>query len=139
MKKIDTKISQSLFALPIPGAAGSGSNVLAFRNMVRGKHYGLPAGEDVAREMKGSPVHPEGLGSGFASGTPLWYWILDESGRQGGQRLGDIGARIVAEVFLANLKRDKESYLNAERSFQPSVPHQGEFTMGDFLRFAGVA
>jgi hypothetical protein len=75
----------------------------------------------------------------FENGTPLWFYILAESERRElGLRLGDVGARIVAEVFLTNLKRDKGSYLKAKPAFQPSVPHQGDFTIGDFLQFAGV-
>ena len=34
--------------LPIPGAEGGGSNVLAFRNLVRAKFYDLPSGEAIA-------------------------------------------------------------------------------------------
>lgn len=140
-KLIDTKISQGLFELPIPGAAASGSNVLAFRNMVRGKHYGLPSGQAVAEAM-GEPIFTPAeldLGPGFENGTPLWFYILAESEqRELGLRLGNVGAQIVAEVFLTNLKRDKGSYLKAKPAFQPSVPHQGDFTIGDFLQFARV-
>jgi putative pyrroloquinoline-quinone binding quinoprotein len=140
-KLIDTKISQGLFELPIPGAASSGSNVLAFHNMVRGKQYGIPSGQAVAEAM-GEPIFTPAdlnLGPGFENGTPLWFYILAESERrQGGLQLRNVGARIVAEVFLTNLKRDKGSYLKAEPAFQPSVPHQGDFTIGDFLQFAGV-
>ena len=32
-----------------------GTNVLGQRNLIRGKHYGLPSGQDVARAM-GIPV-----------------------------------------------------------------------------------
>jgi hypothetical protein len=99
-KLIDTKISQGLFELPIPGAAASGSNVLAFRNMVRGKQYGLPSGQAVAEAM-GEPIFTPAdldLGPGFENGTPLWFYILAESERRElGLRLGDVGARIVAE------------------------------------------
>ena len=72
-RKIDTLISSGLFALPIPGAEASGSNVLAFRNMVRGLFYGQASGQDVARAM-GVPVilatGPGGLnlGPGFEVG-----------------------------------------------------------------------
>jgi hypothetical protein len=137
-KLIDTKISSGLFELPIPGAAASGSNVLAFRNMVRGKFYGLPSGQAVARAM-GEPILPAGQGPGFEGATPLWFYILlDSQARAGGERLGPVGARIVAEVFVTNLRRDPGSYLSADPGFQPSVPHQGAFTMSDFLHFARV-
>ena len=50
-RAIDTKISQSLFQLPIPGAEGGGDNVLAFRNLLRAKFYDMPSGEAVAEAM----------------------------------------------------------------------------------------
>ena len=50
-RAIDTKIAPSLFKLPIPGAEAGGSNVLAFRNLVRGKFYDLPSGEAIAEAM----------------------------------------------------------------------------------------
>ena len=59
-RAIDTKIAPSLFELPIPGAEGGGSNVLAFRNLVRAKFYDLPSGEAIAGamgvEVVGDPV-----------------------------------------------------------------------------------
>lgn len=135
-KLIDTKISRPLFDLPIPGVAATGSNVLAFRNMVRGKFYELPSGQDVARAM-GEPILPAGQGPGFETGTPLWFYILRESQeRENGLRVGPVGARIIGEVFVTNLQRDPNSYLNASPAFRPSVPHEGAFTIGDFLRFA---
>ena len=50
-RAIDTKISQSLFQLPIPGAEGGGDNVLAFRNLLRAKFYDMPSGEAIAGAM----------------------------------------------------------------------------------------
>ena len=50
-RAIDTKISQSLFQLPIPGAEGGGDNVLAFRNLLRAKFYDMPSGEAIAEAM----------------------------------------------------------------------------------------
>ena len=50
-RAIDTKIAPSLFMLPIPGAEGGGSNVLGFRNLLRGKFYDLPSGEAIAGAM----------------------------------------------------------------------------------------
>lgn len=86
-------------------------------------------------ERAGLPQQPPG----FERAPPLWFYILLESQqRAGGERLGPVGARIVAEVFLTNLQRDPGSYLSADPGFQPSVPHEGAFTMGDFLHFAGV-
>ena len=41
------------------------------------------------------------LGPGFARGTPLWYYVLAESGiREFGQRLGPVASRINVEAFF---------------------------------------
>ena len=39
--------------------------------------------------------------------TPLWYYVLREAAvLSGGNKLGPVGARIVAETFVRMLKRD---------------------------------
>ena len=73
--------------------------------------------------------------------TRLWYYILKEADvREDGARLGPVGGRIVAEVFIGLLQLDPDSFLNSPSEFTPSlgaVP--GRFQMTDFLTFAGVA
>jgi hypothetical protein len=141
-RRIDPLISSSLFVLPIPGSEASGSNVLAFRNMLRGKFYGLPSGQRVARAMRERVITPKqlALGTGFENGTPLWYYILAEAKRrQDGLRLGPVGGRIVAEVFLSVLDADKSSYLHTR--FHPSPRFTGNdrtLTVSDLFEFAGV-
>lgn len=142
-RKIDTLISQPLFRLPIPGAEASGSNVLAFRNMLRAKLYGMPSGQTVAREIGIPVITPASLnlGAGFEHGTPLWYYILAESARNGGSTLGPVGGRIVADVMLHILAVDQNSFLNRERRFTPDPEIAGEdgaMTISDLLVFAGV-
>ena len=68
-RMIDTLISSSLFQLPIPGAAVSGSNVLAFRNLIRADRYGLPSGEAVATELGILPLTPAERGD-LGPGSP---------------------------------------------------------------------
>ena len=142
-RKLDTLISSALFQLPIPGAEASGSNVLAFRNMVRADRYGLPSGEAVAQALHIPPLTDAELGDlgpGFENGTPLWYYALAESEvREGGARLGAVTGTVVTGTFLSFLYLDRSSYLYAPGSWSPSVAHEGDFTIGDFLRFAGVA
>ena len=77
---------------------------LAQRNLIRGKRLGLPAGPDVAKMMKMKPLSNSELGlpdpgnPGWAGKAPLWFYILRESEiRQGGRRLGPLGAKLVAE------------------------------------------
>lgn len=72
--------------------------------------------------------------------TPLWYYVLREAAVLfGGNQLGPVGGRIVAETFVRILKRDPGSYLNAG-GFVPILPSAtpGDFTFADLLIFAGV-
>jgi hypothetical protein len=136
-RKIDTLLSASLFRLPIPGAEATGSNVLAFRNLIRAKFYDMPSGESIARQMGLPVVHvtlPPPLDVAFANGTPLWYYILAEAGMtQNGARLGPVGATLVADCFLYVMQLDKESILNKP----PVTPPVN--TLADILITAGLA
>jgi hypothetical protein len=141
-RKVDTLISSGLFSLPIPPAEATGSNVLAFRNMLRAELYSMPSGQDVARAMGLPVITPAelNLGTGFETGTPLWYYILAESGRAGGAKLGPVGARIVAETFVGVLFADRTSILRTGFVPQPPLaPTAGAFSLADFLVDAGVA
>ena len=80
---------------------------------------------------------------GFVGSTPLFYYILKEAQlREDGVRLGPVGARIVAEVFIGLLQLDPDSYLSVQPDWFPTLPtHDGtpqSFRMIDFLTFAGV-
>ncbi|MDH5676920.1 MAG: heme peroxidase family protein [Myxococcales bacterium] len=72
--------------------------------------------------------------------TPLWYYILREAETAGGDRLGTVGATIVAETFYRMLKDDPESYLNTATTFAPSLPGKddGTYDIVDILTLAGV-
>jgi len=49
----------------------------------------------------------------FDKRTPLWYYVLREAVvQQGGQKLGEIGSRIIAETLISLVKNDPNSYLN---------------------------
>jgi hypothetical protein len=143
-RKMDTLISSSLFVLPIPGAEATGSNVLAFRNMVRAKFYNLADGQDVSTAMGVDPITPDqlGLAAPFDNGTPLWYYVLAEASRTtDGKTLGPVGGHIVADVFVTLLQIDKDSILRGERRFTPSAPEapEGTFDLGDLFVAAGLA
>ena len=128
-RAIDTKVAPSLFELPIPGAEATGSNVLAFRNLVRGKFYDLPSGEAIAGAMgvKIAGDHPE-----FDEGTPLWYYVLREAElTTQGRELGPVGGGIVAEVFVDLLRLDS-GYKTVEKPNLPDVSG-GDFRIGDLL------
>lgn len=73
--------------------------------------------------------------------TPLWFYILKEADVQcDGERLGDVGGRIVAEVLLGLIEGDPRSYRNADPQWRPTLPgaRAGEFTTADLLVFAGA-
>jgi hypothetical protein len=96
---------------------------LAVRDLQRGHGVGLPSGETVARYMNVASLSPEEVGlrgAGWAGETPLWYYILREAAvRTGGNQLGEVGGRIVAEVLLGMLHRDPASVLSAEPGWRP--------------------
>ena len=58
----------------------------------------------------------------------------------GGERLGDVGGRIVAEVLLGLVDGDSTSYRAAQTEWLPTLAgaQDGHFTMADLLRFAHV-
>ena len=118
---------------------------LAYRDLVRGEALDLPSGEALARAMSVEPLTREEVGLsklGWKSETPLWFYILKEAEvRHHGERLADVGGRIVAEVLLGLIGGDPNSYLNAGSDWEPELPgeQKGQFTMADLLKFAGVA
>ena len=146
-KRIDTRISTPLFDLPI-GAIASGAppTSLAERNFLRHLTWSIPSGQAIAAAM-GVPAlddtqfaelaafHPR-----FVRATPLWYYVLKEAEvLEQGLRLGPVGARLVAEVFVGLLQSDSDSFLHAEPPFSPSLgPAPGRFTVVDLLTYAGV-
>ena len=78
----------------------------------------------------------------FVTSTPLLYYVLKEAEVvTGGEYLGPVGGRLVAEVFVGLLKLDPQSYLNEQPKWRPTLKTSGDpagFCMIDFLKFAGV-
>ena len=152
-RKIDSVMSPGLEFLP--GLTGLMA-ILATRNLRRGLALGLPSGQGMANAFGIAPMTSAQLISGLpgaevnvlnASGgvllqrTPLWYYVLREAAvLGGGNQLGPVGARIVAETFVRILKRDAGSYLNVPGGFAPILPATtaGDFTVADLVTFAGV-
>jgi len=111
--------------------------------------WSLPSGQRIANEMGIPPLSNSELAElqairpSFVDSTPLFYYILKEAQlREDGLRLGPVGARIVAEVFVGLLQLDPDSYLSVQSNWVPTLPtHDGtpeSFRMIDFLTFAGV-
>ncbi|MBK9721981.1 MAG: hypothetical protein IPO78_10250 [Saprospiraceae bacterium] len=152
-RKIDSVLANGLEHLP----GGSGiMAMLAARNLRRGLALGLPSGQATATALGITPMTAVQIKSGLSaneiallnssggillSKTPLWYYILREGAvLGGGNNLGPVGAKIVAETFIRMLKRDANSYLNRSGGFTPILPSQttGTFTVADLVTFAGV-
>jgi hypothetical protein len=138
-KPIDGQLPSSLIRLPesITGVVEvTAYRSLAARDLQRGMGTGLPSGEAVARAVGARPLTPEELALGdWQDETPLWLYILREAAVCGGDRLGDVGGRIVAEVIVGIIGHDPESYLSNDPSWRPTLPsHQpGSFRIRDLL------
>lgn len=152
-RKIDSFLAAGLESLPGPPGLMA---ILATRNLRRGLALGLPSGQGMAAAF-GVPaltaaqltagLKPDEInvlnsnGQMLLKKTPLWYYILRESAvLNGGNQLGPVGGRIVAETFVRILKRDAGSYLNVGGGFTPILPSAvaGNFTVADLVNFAGV-
>jgi hypothetical protein len=116
-KKIDGKLVRALIELPV---AVTGEceiedyHSLAVRDLQRGQGVGLPSGESVARHMGIARLTAEQVGiasTGWRGETPLWYYILREADVcTGGDHLGPVGGRIVAEVLVGLIDADATSF-----------------------------
>lgn len=127
---------------PAHGKGFAASN-LAMRNLNRGRQLGLPSGQNLA-EAIGVPALSVGTDIvGFPDklreNTPLWFYILYEAEKMcEGKQLGPLGSSVVAEVMLGLLEEDKTSFISQAPSWKPSLGQDGDFTMADLLKFAGV-
>ncbi|MGD1910088.1 MAG: heme peroxidase family protein [Rivularia sp. (in: cyanobacteria)] len=145
-RKLDPFLVEPLKNIPnIPHPAS-----LAVRNLLRGRSLGLPSGQRIARRMRFKPLSSVQISTGidgvvaekhnFHIESPLWYYILKEAQiQQQGNRLGQVGSRILAEVFVGLLEADSSSFLACNPDWKPTLPAQvpGKFTMTDLLNFVG--
>ena len=108
---------------------------LAVRDLLRGETTELPSGEAVAQLMGVPQLSDDDLEQTWPHGTPLWFYILKEAERRaGGDRLGPVGGRIVAEVLIGLLRADPASYLSLEPGWEPSLSAAGpRFGLADLL------
>ena len=133
---IDTKLADPLAALP-PEIAGNRPSLID-RNLTRGARLLLPSGQDVAQHMGADVLTDAELGLPGGGPAPLWYYVLKEAEVQaGGHHLGQVGGRIVAEVFLGLMEKDPSSYLRNEPRWTPFLATGDDFTMPDLLAFTG--
>lgn len=152
-RKIDSVLANGLES--IPGGSGIMA-ILATRNLRRSLALGLPSGQALATSFGIIPMTTMQLTQGLPANevavlnlnggillqkTPLWYYVLREAAvLAGGDQLGPLGVKIVADTFIRMLKRDATSYLNVPGGFTPMLPSDaaGDFTVADLVLFAGV-
>jgi hypothetical protein len=159
--KIDTSLVNPLKKLSIFLGDKGVPPSLAERNLLRGLSMSLPSGQDVARAMGIIPIPDDKLTIGkaaegethtkltdispkFAGNAPLWYYILAEAqlafnGSNGTPiHLGEVGGRIVAEVFIGLMVCDKHSHLSQNPYWKPNkkLMNKGSFYMLDLINEA---
>jgi len=115
---------------------------LASRDLYRGHSVALPSGESIARALGLAVCTATDLKitDSVWFGTPLWLYVLAEAEvQQNGERLGEVGGRIVAEVIFALLRHDPTSFLS-DLKWQPELAgRDGKFGISDLLKYSGVA
>jgi hypothetical protein len=144
-KRIAPRMAHTLIDLPeaiVGPTPRQEYHSLACRDLLRARALGLPSGEAIARHIGGRPLTADEVGLeafGWAGETPLWYYILREAEVQhNGERLGDVGACIVAETLIGIIDADPTSYRSADPSWKPALPSRrdGSFTLADAITFA---
>jgi Animal haem peroxidase len=142
-KRIDGRLPASLIGLPvdITGAVEEEAyHSLAARDLQRGQATALPSGEAVADALGAEVLTREEVGltqHGWDAETPLWYYVLREADvQQQGDRLGEVGARIVGEVLVGIIDADPESYRAVDRGWSPTLPAAapGRYGIADLIR-----
>jgi heme peroxidase len=142
-KRIDGRLPASLIDLPVEitgPVSDDAFRSLAARDLQRGRATGLPSGEAVARALGVEPLSADEIGladRGWEGETPLWYYVLREaSERHRGDRLGDVGGRIVGEVLVGIVDYDPLSYRAVEPGWRPTLPSAdpARYTLIDLLR-----
>ncbi len=140
-KRIDTKISTVMFDLP--GMPANEPQSLAQRNLLRHLTFKVPSGQRVAAAMGIPALLENDLADlkpfNLHNRTPLWFYVLREADvKADAKRLGPVGGRIVGEVMIGLLQGDNTSYLSQDPDWTPDLGSNGNFTMVDLLKFAGV-
>lgn len=125
---------------------------LPTRNLLRGHMLGLPSGQDVAARLGVRALEPGELKEQedtqrgeilerfeLDRQTPLWYYVLKEAERfHGGERLGPVGSRILAETLVGLIRRSRTSILPSGPTGGPIWgPDQGrnpgQFSIAELL------
>jgi hypothetical protein len=160
-RKMDSKIARGLGLLTLEGRETDPVlGHLARANLLRSKNLSIPIGQAIADGFGVLPLSPSEILSGedpaiadvlttysFHQRSPLWYYILREAKvQQDGERLGEVGSRLVCETIIGMIKSDPSSYLNNRHDAAVRangidvIPGPGGIIneITDILRTAGV-
>jgi len=161
--RLDTGVVDPLATLPIGSFGATEAPLLkkrnlAFRNLMRGRMLGLASGQQMVKAFKAAGVNVEVLNKGqlfdgnggvkldatdvpdrdeLAKNAPLWFYVLREAEFHG-NKMGDVGGRIVAETFHRAMQCSGNSIV-ADPSFRPAFgpgAGAGRFNMEDLLHYA---
>lgn len=123
-------LSPDLLDLPFIDDGGWRSS-LASRNLVRGHRLRIPSGQAIARAMGMEPLSNEELGFDEileahdeppSTEAPLWFYVLAEAKiASGGDHLGPVGSRIVAETLVGLIEEDSASFLTVQPKWTPTL------------------
>jgi hypothetical protein len=159
-ERFDVFMNETLFNLPI-SVANTAS--LAERNLLRGKTFNLPTGQDLARAFglpedeiltrsKGNMIIQtqdfpiitandlNHLESVFGETTPLFYYGLKDNHVNGhGEHLGALSSKVIGETILGLMKNNPNSYFN--NGFRPTAGQygcvsSGVYTFAEFFTYA---
>ncbi len=162
-RRIDTRL-----ALPLrnlinePEGAHAVLKHLARRNLRRGHRLNVPTAQGCIAALRDGygidtpQLSPDQIASGataeavlaggFEAHTPLWFYVLKEAETlSGGQSLGPLGSRIVADTIVGLVRHDPDSFWNAApggQSWSPAdsiLPNGVAITgLPDLMRAAGT-
>lgn len=148
---INTNLAADLHALPgfEPEVRHSGSLVVL--DLLAGRTVGLPTGQEVAAKMRVQPFTGDQAKyrklpqpqrrvlekHDFKKSMPLWYYILGEAAAEkNGEKLGEVGSRIVVETVHALIEASPDSILPYS-GLKSNLTQQDlkQFTMPNLLKF----
>lgn len=146
---MDTHLAAALHDLVKNLKVGAPPTSLAERNLRRGEAVALPTGQSVAYRLRVPALTPGQIAEagkdgevaakhGLHESTPLWFYVLKEAAiQEKGRRLGAVGSRLLAEVFVGLLEGDPLSFLTQNPGWKPELPGRqaGHFTLADMLNF----
>ncbi len=143
-------IATKLGITPLPDDIvwGTGSRIPLPENADQASKDAFKTTNDKRQAFKAKFVDP--AGAPLKNNAPLWYYVLREAEYYGvsklqqdgvsfgGQHLGPVGSRIVAETFVGLLWLDQTSFLHSGRGFQPLPIITGgqKLTLGRLITWA---